>query len=78
MEAGLGAASGQGPVTLDTVRALNEGVRLYLGKDGQGLGVKMKAQKLNLGQDKRLLNPGTISQLLTLLHLKNFPDFLRS
>lgn len=78
MEAGPGAAPGQGPVTLDTVRAPNEGVRLYLGEDGQGLGAKMKAQQLNLEQGKRLLNPGTISQLLTLLHLKSIPDFLRS
>jgi len=48
MKAGPGAAQGQSPVTLDTVRALNEGESLYLREDGQEVGVNMKAQRPNL------------------------------
>lgn len=45
MKAGPGAAQGQGPVTLDTVRALNEGESLYLGEDGQKVEAKTKARR---------------------------------
>lgn len=48
MKAGSGAAQGQGPVTLDPVRALNEGASLCLREDGQKVGVKMKARRPNL------------------------------
>lgn len=45
MEAGPGAALGQGPVTLDTVRAPNEGESV---PHGHGMTVKKKTQRLNL------------------------------
>lgn len=70
MKAGPGAAQGQGPVTLDTVQALNEGESLYLIEDGQKVGVKMKAQRPKLEGSRCLPNPEGTAQLLTLLPYK--------
>lgn len=75
MKAGPGAAQGQGPVTLDTVRALNEGESLYLGEDGQKVEAKMKARRPNFEESWCPPNPGGTAQLLNLLPYKYIPDF---
>lgn len=43
MEAGPGVVQGRGPVTSDTVLALNEGDSLYFQEDGLKVGGRMKA-----------------------------------
>lgn len=75
MEAGPGVVQGRGPVTSDTVSALNEGDSLYFQEDGLKVGGRMKAWWSYLEGSWCLLNPGVASQLLTFLPLQIFQNF---